>query len=63
MLNFHVELIFQVLSRVQDFLPQLQQANEELQEKIAEGQDFNIEGISDDQPYIEMVKNNLVMNI
>eukprot|EP01114_Cavostelium_apophysatum_P020918 TRINITY_DN7152_c0_g1_i1.p1 TRINITY_DN7152_c0_g1~~TRINITY_DN7152_c0_g1_i1.p1 ORF type:complete len:283 (+),score=70.91 TRINITY_DN7152_c0_g1_i1:70-849(+) len=43
-----------VLERVRSFLPQMEAANEEMQEQIDLGADFNIEATDEDQRYIEM---------
>jgi len=43
-----------VLSRVKDFLPQLHAANDELEQQIISGKDFNIENLASEEEYIEM---------
>jgi len=42
------------LSRVKDFLPQLHAANDELEQQIISGKDFNIENLASEEEYIEM---------
>lgn len=44
------------LSRVRSFLPQLQKANEDLEARISSGkqEDWNIENVANEEPFIEM---------
>ena len=64
-------LNFAVLDRVKSFLPQMEEANKQLDEKIAEGStlDLDIENVDDcEGPIIEMVhtsslETNIMRNI
>ncbi|PRP86815.1 hypothetical protein PROFUN_05032 [Planoprotostelium fungivorum] len=49
-----------ILSRLQDFLPKIKESNEMLEKQLADlnekgaGNPFDIEGVEDDKPFIEM---------
>ena len=49
-------LLVLVLDKVRSFLPQLEAANVDLQEKITAGDNVDLESVQDDERYIEMVR-------
>jgi hypothetical protein len=58
MLCFGLICLNEVLEKVKAFLPQIHQANQQLEEALKEGrspEDFNIEVVDESKPYIEMV--------
>ena len=54
-ISFFLYLIL-VLSRIKEFLPQMEQANRKLEEKMkSTTSEFDIEAVNSTEPYIEMV--------
>merc|ERR1712183_1212443 len=43
-----------VLSKVKNFMPQMKKADDDLKQKILEGQDVNIENLKENSKYVEM---------
>jgi hypothetical protein len=43
-----------LLSRAMAFLPEMERANQELEERIARGEDVNVENVADDEEHVEI---------